>query len=83
MDGQVHLCRGKDGDRIPDGEFSVNEDIANDWDLGEDDYDSEIDDPSTFREFESEVDEAEDTDIQQMIDAGFDASPKRRVTFCR
>ena len=46
-----------------------------------DDYDSEIDDPSTFCEFESEVDASEDQEHQQMIEAGFEPCPPRRVRF--
>ena len=73
-----------EGHIIPDGAFSVSDadEIAEDReDSLADDYDSEIDDPSTFCEFESEVVETEDTKIQQMIEAGFEACLKRRVRF--
>ena len=70
-----------EGDVIPDGVFSESDvdEIASDReDSIADDYDSEIDDPSTFGEFESEVDETEDTEIQQMIEAGFEPCLRQR-----
>ena len=56
--------RDDEGDIIPDGVFSVSDDEEfneNRDDLIADDYDSEIGDPSTSHEFESEADAAEDT----------------------
>ena len=69
---------------IPDGVFSVSDDEEfNENRKGSipDGYDSEIHDQSTFREFESEVDETEDPEIQRMIEAGIEACPKLRVRF--
>ena len=70
-----------EGDVIPDGVFSESgvDEIASDREYSiVDDCESEIDDPSTFCEFESEVDETEDAEIQQMIEAGFEPCPRRR-----
>ena len=73
-----------EGDVIPDGVFSESEvdEFASDReDSVADDHDSDIDDPSTFCEFESEVDETEDTGIQQVVEAGFEPCSRRRVRF--
>ena len=78
--------RDDEGDSIPDGVFSVthDEEFENRENFIADDYDSEIDDPSTFRQFESEVDAAEDRERRQMIGAGIEPCPLRRVSeFCR
>ena len=62
-----------DGDLMPDGAFSEsdNGDVANPSDVNEpvEDYDSEIDDPSTFSEF---VDDVDDTEMQQLVQQGFE-----------
>ena len=76
--------RDDEGDTIPDGVFSVSDDEEfdkNREDFIADDYDLHIDDPSTFREFESDVDAAEDPECRQMIEAGFEPCPERRVRF--
>ena len=70
-----------EGDIIPggvSGESDVDEIVSDLENSIADDYDSEIDHPSTFCEFESEIDETEDTEIQQMIEAGFQPCPRRR-----
>ena len=87
MDGEVpvHRGEGRRGRCYPDGVFSESDvdEIASDReDSMADDYDSSIDDPSTFCELDSEVDETEDTVIQQMVEAGFEPCPRRRVR-CR
>ena len=38
----------------------------------------DINDPSNFCEFDSEVDKTEDNEIQQMIEAGSEPCPRRR-----
>ena len=58
-----------DDDLMPDGAFSKSDDcdFANPSDVNEliEEYDSEIDDPSTFSEFEDDVD---DTELQQLVE---------------
>ena len=73
--------RDEEGDIIPDGVSSESDDeeLEKRKNFIAEDYNSDIDDPSTFREFESEVDAAEDRERRRRIEAGFEPCPHGRV----
>ena len=56
---------------MPDGTFSSSSSES-----GSDDYDSEVDDPSTFLEFDDDEDSDE---IQQLVEQGFEVCRPEQI----